>query len=84
MNSLAIREDEEEAMRMEMLDGACRRIDLAIRLLDEARKGCRSGSVECKMIEDVLWSLFEARIKLAILKNRASSRMKLRVARASE
>ncbi|NPA96220.1 MAG: hypothetical protein GXO32_01295 [Crenarchaeota archaeon] len=73
-------------MKFEMLDGASRRLDIAIKLLDEARRSCRKRSVECTMLEDIVWSLLDARIRLAILRNRVRGgrASRARIARARE
>ncbi len=72
-------------MAFEMLDSASRRLDLAIALLDEVRKrSCSKRSVECRMVEEILWSLLDARIRLVILRNRVKSGRKARIRVASE
>jgi len=57
---------------LDILENAGRNIDKALALLSEARRECRraKGRPECLALENVVWSLLDARIRLALLKNR--------------
>ncbi len=68
--------------KLEILENASRNLDKALMLLNEVRKECRAGvkSSTCAMLENIVLSILDARIRLSILKNRVrSGRERIRV-----
>jgi len=69
-------------MDLERLTHISRRIDVALQEVEAlGREVCSVGKAstryDCHLLEEVLWKLLEARVRIAILRNRASKRTRL-------
>jgi len=69
-------------MDLERITHISRRIDAALQEIEAlGRDVCSTGKAsvryDCHLLEEILWKLLEARIRIAILKSRAIKRIRL-------